>query len=162
MTWQRMSFSEPIGIQRRLGAVEHHQQLGLVGMQPREQAIEGDEAGAAAEDAIEPRPQCEAAAFLGVSLVCLESGIEVPDHFTHLLLGGTIVIGEGVQLVHQPFGMHPAERMAAHGELPGIPRVRLRRPEGRLAQHHGIAQEAVRVDAAPDRPFGGDLHRIGS
>ena len=51
-----------IGVQRRLGAVEHRQQFGLVGMQPREQAIQRDEAGAAAEDAIEPRPQCEAAA----------------------------------------------------------------------------------------------------
>ena len=48
-----------VGMQRRLGAVEHHQQFVLVGMQPREQAIEGDETGASAEDAIEPRPQCE-------------------------------------------------------------------------------------------------------
>jgi predicted transcriptional regulator len=31
-------------------------------------------------------------------------------------------------------------------ELPGI-----------IAQHHGIAQEVVRVDAAPDRSLGGDL-----
>ena len=53
-----------IGIQRRRGLVEHHQQFGLVGMQPREQAVEGGEAGATVEDAIEARPQREAAAFL--------------------------------------------------------------------------------------------------
>ena len=46
-----------IGVQRHLGAIQHPQQFGLVGPQPRQQAIERDEAGAAAEDAIEPRPQ---------------------------------------------------------------------------------------------------------
>ena len=51
--------------------------------------------------------------------------------------------------MHQPFGMHPAQRVPSDGELPGI-----------VAQHHGVAQEAVRVDAAPYRAFGGDLHRI--
>ena len=45
-----------VGMQRRLGAVEHHEQFVLVGMQPREQTIEGDETGAVAEDAIESRP----------------------------------------------------------------------------------------------------------
>ena len=59
------------------------------------------------------------------------------------------MIGEGVQLVHQPFGMDPAQRVPAHRELPGI-----------VAQHHGITQEVVRVDAAPDGAFGGDLHRV--
>jgi len=57
-------------------------------------------------------------------------------------VGGTVQIREGVQLVHQPFGMHPAQRVAAHGELPGI-----------VAQYHGIAQEVVRVDAAPNGPL---------
>jgi len=42
-----------------LRAVEHDQKFGLVGMQPREQAVQRDEAGAAAEDAIEPRAQRE-------------------------------------------------------------------------------------------------------
>jgi hypothetical protein len=40
-------------VQRNLGAVEHHQQFGLVGGQPREQAIEGGEAGVPPEDAME-------------------------------------------------------------------------------------------------------------
>ena len=87
--------------------------------------------------------------MLGLGAVRLEIGVEVPDQLAHPLLGGAVVVGEGVQLVHQPFGMHPAECVAAHGELPGI-----------IAQHHGIVQEFVRVDAAPDRSFGGDLHWI--
>src|SRR5438132_9120269 len=39
----------PIGVQRNLGPFEHHQQLGLVGVEPREQTVEGDEAGLARE-----------------------------------------------------------------------------------------------------------------
>ena len=46
-----------VGVQRDLRAVEHHQQLGLVGVQPGEQAVEGGEAGAAPEDAVEAGAQ---------------------------------------------------------------------------------------------------------
>ena len=44
-----------VGVQWRCWPLEHHQQLGLVGMQPREQSIQRNEAGAVAEDSIEPR-----------------------------------------------------------------------------------------------------------
>ena len=57
---------------------------------------------------------------------------------------------KGVQFVHQPFGMDPAQCMLTNRELPGI-----------ITQHHSIAQEVVRVDAAPDRSLSGDLNRIG-
>ena len=46
--------------------------------------------------------------------------------------------------------MDPAQCVLTNRELPGI-----------IAQHHGTAQELVRVDAAPDRALGGDLDRIG-
>ena len=49
-------------------------------------------------------------------------------------------VRERVRFVHQPFGMDPAQRMLTNHELPGI-----------IAQHRGIAQEAVRVAVAPDR-----------
>src|SRR5450432_2730319 len=68
-----------IGMQRYLRPVQHHQQLGLVGMQPLQQSIQRDEAGAAAEDAIEPRAQRRTAVFAGVGPVNLEIGVEVPD-----------------------------------------------------------------------------------
>ena len=91
-----------------------------------------------------------------------------PSQLAHLLLGGAIAVGEGVQFVHQPFRMDPAQCVLADGKLSGIPRIRLRQPEGRLAQHHGIAQEVVRVNAAPNcspsfrsgQAFGCDQHRI--
>ena len=128
-------------MERDLRPLQHHQQLGLVGMQPLQQPIQRDEAGAAAEDAIEPRTQRETAALPGVGPVCLEIGVEVPDQLAHVLLSGAMAIGESIQLVHQPFRMDPAQRVPADGELPGI-----------VAQHHGIAQEAMRMDAAPLAP----------
>ena len=51
-----------VGVQRDLGVVEHHQQLGLVGVQPLKQAVEGGEAGTAPEDAVEARAQFTASA----------------------------------------------------------------------------------------------------
>jgi hypothetical protein len=61
-------------MQRGLGAVEHHRQLGLGGMQPAQPAIQSGKAGAAAETAIEPR-----AALGGAGQVCLEIGAKIPD-----------------------------------------------------------------------------------
>ena len=43
----------PVGVERYFRPVEDGEQLGLVGVQPRQQTIECDEAGAAAKDAIE-------------------------------------------------------------------------------------------------------------
>ena len=119
VTWQRMLFSEPlvcIGVeggraQPRTRPCWHA---------AREQAVQRGQTGAAPEDAVEPRAQRETAAVAGAGLVSLQIGIEVPDQLAHMLLGSTVQIGEGVQLVHQPFGMHPAQRVSAHGELPGI------------------------------------------
>ena len=59
--------------------IEHSQQFGLVGMQPSEQAIEGDETGAAAEDAIETGTQLAAPARCRVAAVGFQVGVEPPD-----------------------------------------------------------------------------------
>ena len=58
-------------------------------------------------------------------------------------------IRECIQLVHQPFRMHPAQRVPADGELSGI-----------VAQQHGVVQEAVLVNAAPLSSLGGNQHRV--
>jgi hypothetical protein len=60
-----------VSVQRDFGSVEHHQQLGLVGVEPDEQAVEGDEAGFALEDAVEPRPQRGLALFGGGAAIGL-------------------------------------------------------------------------------------------
>src|ERR1700688_3069614 len=46
--------------------------------------------------------------------------------------------------------MDPAQAMLADIELAGV-----------VADDHGVAQEAVGLDAAPQGAFGGDQHRIG-
>jgi len=51
--------------------------------------------------------------------------------------------------MHQPFRMDPAQGMLADVELSCI-----------VAQHHGVAQETVCMDAAPLSPLGGNLHRV--
>ena len=97
-----------IGVKRYLRPIEYPQQLWLVGVQPREQAIERDEAGASMEDAVETGTQLATAPRRGGSAIHLEVIIEPPDECAHALLRGAVQIGEGVQLVHQPFRMHPA------------------------------------------------------
>jgi hypothetical protein len=97
-----------IGVKRYLRPIEHPQQLGLVGVQPREQTVERDEAGASMEDAVEAGTQCATASRSGCRAIHLEIIIEPPDECAYALLCGAVQIGEGVQLVHQPFRMHPA------------------------------------------------------
>src|SRR5277367_6111279 len=52
-----------VGVERYFRPVQHHQQLRLVGMQPRQQAVQCDEAGAAEEDAVEPGTQRDPSAL---------------------------------------------------------------------------------------------------
>jgi hypothetical protein len=44
-------------MQRDFAAVEYHEQLGLLFVQPYEQTVEGDESGLPSEDALESRLQ---------------------------------------------------------------------------------------------------------
>ena len=53
-------------------------------------------------------------------------------------LRGAMLVGERIQLMHQPFRVHPAQRVLSDVELSGI-----------IAQHHGVAEEFVRLNAAP-------------
>ena len=121
----------------------------FVGVQPLQQSIERGESGTVAEDTVEPRTQHTPAAFIRFDAVGLEAGVEIPDQRSHALLSVPVRVGERVQLMHQPFRVDPAQGMPADIELSGI-----------VAQHHGIVQEAVRMDAAPLSPFGGNLHRV--
>src|SRR5690242_931944 len=68
-----------VGVQRDLRVIEHHQQLGLVGVQPLKQAVEGGEARVPLEDTIEARTQFTASAWRRIEPVGLQIGIEPPD-----------------------------------------------------------------------------------
>src|SRR5215831_20043003 len=109
-----------VGVQRDFGSVEHHQQFWLIGVEPREQAIECDEAGVSLEDAVEPRPQSGLALFGGGATIDLEITVEVPDQLADGGLGGAVVVGEGVELVNQALGMNPAQAVMADVELTGV------------------------------------------
>jgi hypothetical protein len=51
--------------------------------------------------------------------------------------------------MHQPLRVNPTQRMPADVELPGI-----------ITQHDGLAQEFVRLNAAPQACWGGRPHGI--
>ena len=124
VTWAQMSRSEPLvcsGVEPQSGStrpVEHRQKFRLVGVQLRQQAIEDDEAGAAAEDTTEPGPQCSSTLDGRHGAIYLEGGVEPPDQRADARLGGAMRLGEGIELVHQPLGMHPAQRVPTTANWP--------------------------------------------
>ena len=83
-------------------------------------------------------------------MVGFEVAVEPPDQRSLVLLHPALVIREGVELVHEALGMHPAQRMTPDHELTGI-----------IADDHRLGQEAVCLDRTPERALGGDAHRIG-
>jgi len=68
---------------------------------------------------------------------------EPPDQRADALLCGAMKGGERVEPMHQPFGMHPAQRVLSDVELTGI-----------IGDNHRLAQEAVVRHATPQRAFG--------
>ncbi len=61
-----------------------------------------------------------------------------------------MLIGERIELVHEAFGVHPAQGVLADIELASI-----------VADDHGVGHKAMGFDAAPQRSLGGDANRIG-
>jgi hypothetical protein len=62
-----------VGMEWDFGAVEHHQQFGLLRVQPGEQTVERDEPSLKREDAIEPRSEGGFASLSWTPAVSLES-----------------------------------------------------------------------------------------
>ena len=67
-----------------------------------------------------------------------------------MLLSGALVVGERVELVDEPLCVDPTQRVQTDRELAGV-----------IADNHGVAEKVMRLNAAPQRPFRGDLHRVG-
>ena len=63
---------------------------------------------------------------------------------------GALGVGERIELVNQAFGVDPAQAMRADIELAGV-----------VADDHAVAEQAMRLDAAPRSAFGGDQDGIG-
>jgi hypothetical protein len=66
-----------VAVQRNLRPVERHQQFALVGVQPLKQTIEGEEAGAAAKDAIKADAHLAAAPGRRLSVERLEIDVDI-------------------------------------------------------------------------------------
>src|SRR5258708_24218656 len=118
--------------------MERPEQFVFVGMEPSEQAVEGDEAGLGREDAIKPCRQGGLALLGGMLAIGFESAIEPPDQSTGLALGDALLIREGVELVNEALGMDPAQAVLTDIELSGV-----------IADNDGVGQKAVRLHAAP-------------
>jgi hypothetical protein len=82
-----------IGVEWYLQVIEHHQQLGFVGVQPREQAVERDEAGASMEDTVEAGTQFATAPRGRTGAIRLEIIVEPPDQRAYALLREAAQIG---------------------------------------------------------------------
>src|SRR5215469_6720145 len=129
--------------------LKHLQQLGFVGVQSLEQPVERDETGLPREDAIEPRHQGSLAPGRWSEPIGLEVPIEPPNQSADVTLGFAVLIGEGIKLVNKPLRMHPAKSVFAHVKLARI-----------ITDDNGFCQQAMGLDAPPDRSFGGDLDRV--
>jgi hypothetical protein len=81
--------------------------------------------------------QRERPTFAGALLVSLEIGVEIPDETANPLLRGAMMVREGVQLMHQPLRVNPAQRVPTDVELPGV-----------VAEHDSVAQEPMRLNTA--------------
>src|SRR6202021_3000086 len=132
------------------GTIEDDEQFSLVGEQALEEFVELGEAGALLEYGVEAGFQFGLGAARRGVLVGDEVAVEVPDLAAHRLLSGAIGFVEGVELVNQPLGVNPAQRVKEPVDLPGV-----------VTEDHGHGEEAVRQDRAQQGAFGGDLRRIG-
>src|SRR5690348_16310412 len=68
-------------------------------MQPLEQAIERGKSGAPVKNAVKTGTHLAAAPGSGFGAIRLAIGVEPPDQLAYSLLGGTVQVGEGVELV---------------------------------------------------------------
>ena len=118
-------------------------------MQPAEQSVEGGKAGLASEEPIEAGAQLGLASGCRIAAIGFEVGVEPPDETAGALLGSMMSVGEASSLWTSR-SMDPTQPMPADIELAGI-----------AGNDHHLGEQAVGMDAAPQRPFGGDPHRIG-
>ena len=73
---------------------------------------------------------------------------EPPDQLADQVDRQPLAVVERDQLVHQPFGMHPAQRMGAYSKLTGI-----------VGDDDDFVEQTVLMDAAEERAFGRYLDR---
>src|SRR5712691_8007675 len=118
-------------------------------MQSGEQSIEGGKVGAPLEDTVEADAQLCPPPRRGIGFVGLEVAVKPPDERAQALLRRALKVGEGVELVDEALGMHPAQPMSTEIELSGV-----------IADHRRRTQQTMRPHASPQGAFGGDGDRV--
>src|SRR5271165_2923811 len=139
-----------VGVESDFRPLEHAQEFALSGEQAFEDAVEGGVAGSSLEDALEPGAQFGGSLRIGRRLVVLQLAIEPPDHPSRDLDSVALSVVGGEEVVDEPLGGHPAQRMLADTELPGA-----------VGDDDGPADETLLFDRPPHRRFAGRAHRIG-
>src|SRR5271157_822703 len=94
VTWQRMSFSEPLVCSGISGLSSTLSNSALLARRRASKTVEGGEAGLAAEDAIEPRRQGRLARRGWMAAPSLETAVEQPDQAADAALRGALGVGE--------------------------------------------------------------------
>ncbi len=133
-----------VGVEGDFRPLEHAQEFALSGEQPFEDAVAGCVAGSSLEDAVEAGAQLVGSLRIGRQLVVLQLAIEPQDHPPRELDGVALSVVGGNELVDEPLGVHPARRMLADTELPGL-----------VGDDDGAPDEALLFD----RPSAASCHR---
>jgi len=134
-----------VGMQDDVRALEHQQQLLLVGVQPLEQLVEGGEGGALGEDGVVTRLKRRGQCRIGIALIGFEVRVQVPNFAAYPFLILTMAFIERDQLVDQALGVDPAQGMEQNRKLPGS-----------VADDDQVGREPLVDQSAEQRPFRGD------
>ena len=120
-------------------------------MEAFEQAVERGVAGSGAlEDAVEAGAQDLGLFEAGGELVVFQATIEPPDHPLGDLDGVALFVVGGDELVNEPLGVNPAQRVDADAKLAGV-----------VGNDDRVLQQALMMDRAPQRRLVGDQDGIG-
>src|SRR6202042_1197491 len=123
-----MSFSEPLvwsGVSGRLSTISNSALLACSRLSRRSSVTKP-----VRRRKMRSKRARKAPARARFQAIGLEIGIVIPDQAADPRLRRAMLVGEGVQLMHQPFRVYPAQRMTADVELSSI-----------ITQHHAVAEE---------------------
>ena len=123
--------------------LQYPQQFRLAAPQSSQQFVKIDIPGSNGENSIEPDLKALGCTSTRTSRKILQSLVEEPDEFAQGLDMFHLPRRRRHQLLQQPFGVDPAQRMGADAELSGI-----------VGHDHCIADQAMMADGTPDAGLG--------
>lgn len=109
-----------IGMEWGFRPPQNPQQFGLAAAQPKQEFVEVAITGAQRKDPIEPGLKAPGCTGIGSSPTGFQSLVKVPDKLAQGFDVFHLPRRRRHQLVQQPFGMDPAQRVGADTELAGI------------------------------------------